>query len=69
MNRHGHMLGPPDADGVMVCPESGLRYREEPAGTVRCLDLDEEAPLPPGMAKGSRPYRDFGSRDEPGAGQ
>jgi UDP-2-acetamido-3-amino-2,3-dideoxy-glucuronate N-acetyltransferase len=64
MSRHGHKLGPPDADGVMVCPESGLRYREEPAGTVRCLDLDEEAPLTPEMAKGSRPYRDFGSRGE-----
>jgi len=27
MSRHGHRLGDPDADGIMVCPESGLRYR------------------------------------------
>jgi len=33
-------------DGTMVCPESGLRYREVSPGTVRCLDLDEEANLP-----------------------
>jgi len=27
MSRHGHRLGAPDADGVMTCPGSGLRYR------------------------------------------
>jgi UDP-2-acetamido-3-amino-2,3-dideoxy-glucuronate N-acetyltransferase len=30
----------------MVCPESGMRYREVEAGVLRCLDLDEAAPLP-----------------------
>ena len=29
----------------MVCPESGLRYREVSPGVIRCLDLDEEAPF------------------------
>lgn len=46
MSRHGHRLASPDAQGVMVCPESGLRYREVEAGVLRCLDLDESAPLP-----------------------
>ncbi|MBN2537000.1 Gfo/Idh/MocA family oxidoreductase [candidate division WOR-3 bacterium] len=59
VSRHGLRLGPPGADGLMVCPESGLRYREEPPGVVRCLDLDEDAPLPPELARGTRPYRDF----------
>jgi UDP-2-acetamido-3-amino-2,3-dideoxy-glucuronate N-acetyltransferase len=45
MSRHGHRLPAPDEDGVMRCPESGLRYRED-AGVLRCLDLGEEAPLP-----------------------
>jgi UDP-2-acetamido-3-amino-2,3-dideoxy-glucuronate N-acetyltransferase len=44
MSRHGHRLsaGP---DGLMSCPESGLRYREIEPGRLRCLDLDEDAPL------------------------
>ena len=49
MSRHGHRLVVGDG-GEAVCPESGLRYREEatPEGPrLRCLDLDEDAPLPP----------------------
>ncbi len=46
MSRHGYRLSPPDAEGVMTCPFSGLRYREETPGQLRCLDLDESAPLP-----------------------
>jgi UDP-2-acetamido-3-amino-2,3-dideoxy-glucuronate N-acetyltransferase len=46
MSRHGHRLGAPDADGVMRCPESGLRYREVQPELLRCLDVDESAPLP-----------------------
>ncbi|MBX3210147.1 MAG: N-acetyltransferase [Labilithrix sp.] len=44
-SRQGHRLPPPDADGIMRCPESGWRYREVEPGVVRCLDHDEEAPL------------------------
>ncbi|HXK20860.1 MAG TPA: acyltransferase, partial [Polyangiaceae bacterium] len=44
MSRHGHRLSV-DADGLMICPEQGLRYREIEPGVVRCLDLDEDAPL------------------------
>jgi UDP-2-acetamido-3-amino-2,3-dideoxy-glucuronate N-acetyltransferase len=46
MSRHGHRLAAPNVDGVMRCPESELRYQENPAGTVRCLDLGEEQELP-----------------------
>jgi UDP-2-acetamido-3-amino-2,3-dideoxy-glucuronate N-acetyltransferase len=59
MSRHGQKLGPPDAQGMMVCPESGLRFREVSPGVVRCLDIDEEAPLPPELTKSTRPYREF----------
>ena len=59
ISRHGIPLPAPDAEGVMVCPESGFRYREVSRGVVRCLDLDEETPLPPAMAVGKVLYRDL----------
>jgi len=58
MSRHGHMLKNPDADGIMCCPESGLRYQLD-SETLRCLDVDEEAPLPDNLAVGSVTYDDF----------
>lgn len=48
MSRHGHRLPEPDADGIMVCPQSGWRYREVEPGIVRCLDWPEDEPLPAG---------------------
>jgi len=62
MSRHGHRLKSPDSGGVMVCPESGLRYQEVEPGVLRCLDLDEDAPLPPEMAHPSKPYRGAGAQ-------
>ena len=59
MSRHGHVLKNPDAQGVMVCPESGLRYRETEPGVLRCLDLGEDAPLPPGLSVGRQAYAAF----------
>lgn len=59
MSRHGHRLAGPDANGIMVCPESGFRYKETKPGVLRCLDIDEEAPLPPKMAKGEKTYDEF----------
>jgi UDP-2-acetamido-3-amino-2,3-dideoxy-glucuronate N-acetyltransferase len=60
MSRHGHRLqrkgDSPEGAGVMTCPESGFRYREAPPGVVRCLDLDEEAPLPEHLRLGSIGY-------------
>lgn len=59
MSRHGHNLKDPDDEGIMVCPESGLRYREVEPGLLRCLDLDENDPLPETMAFGIRFYQEF----------
>lgn len=59
MSRHGHRLGTPNPDGDMICPESGFRYREVEPGVMRCLDLDEEAPLPPDLVEGSKTYDEF----------
>ncbi len=57
MSRHGHRLHSSDSDGIMRCPESGYRYREVGPGVLRCLDLDEEAPLPADLSVGSKSYR------------
>lgn len=59
MSRHGQRLPMPDAEGIMVCPESGLRYREMQPGIVRCIDVDEEAPLPAHLSVGKTPYDVF----------
>ena len=59
MSRHGHPLIRPDKHGIMVCPESRLRYREIEPGVVRCLDLDEEAPLDATLAQGHVGYREW----------
>lgn len=45
MSRHGYRLPAPDADGVMVCPESGWRYREVEPEMLRCLDWPEGKPI------------------------
>jgi UDP-2-acetamido-3-amino-2,3-dideoxy-glucuronate N-acetyltransferase len=62
VSRHGIPLPEPDAEGIMVCPESGYRYKEVQPGVVRCLDLDEEAPLPQEQRVGRVPYRDIKKR-------
>lgn len=59
MSRHGVRLPAPGPDNLMTCPESGLRYRQEAADTIRCLDLDEEAPLPADLSVGRTAYRDL----------
>ena len=61
MSRHGHRLSDSDDDGVMVCPESGYRYKEASPGVLRCLDIDEETPLPEEQAAGERTYDSFKS--------
>ena len=57
MSRHGHKLEMPDENGVMICPESGYRYREIEPGVLRCLDLDEEQALPAELSKGNKSYK------------
>lgn len=60
VSRHGHPLKNP-RNGIYTCPESGLHYRETPEG-LHCVDLDEEAPLPPALAVGQHPYRHFSGK-------
>jgi len=64
MSRHGHRLDSPDSDGVMTCPETGYRYCEVEPGVLRCLDLDEEAPLPGEFSKGTKSYKEFKEESE-----
>lgn len=45
MSRHGHRLTEPDAEGNLVCPESGWRYHETENGVLRCLDWPEDKAL------------------------
>jgi UDP-2-acetamido-3-amino-2,3-dideoxy-glucuronate N-acetyltransferase len=59
ISRHGHRLGSSDPAGVMRCPESGYRYQETTPGILRCLDLDEDAPLPTALSHGTKSYRQF----------
>jgi len=58
MSRHGHILKP-GPDGIMDCPESGFRYKEISPGTLKCLDLKEEEPLPEKLSKGGKSYKEF----------
>ncbi len=59
MSRHGQRLAKPGADGIMVCPESGFRYRETEAGGLECLDLADDQPLPEHLRKGTQLYDSF----------
>ena len=61
ISRHGHPLGSPDLEGIMVCPESGYRYREVEPGVLRCIDLTEEKPLPENLRTGQKAYDSFKS--------
>jgi UDP-2-acetamido-3-amino-2,3-dideoxy-glucuronate N-acetyltransferase len=45
MSRHGYRLGAADREGVHRCPQTGFRYHEDALGNLRCLDVDESAPL------------------------
>jgi len=44
MSRHGHVLKNPDVDGIMICPESGLRYREQLTPVDGSLLIDDSQP-------------------------
>jgi len=59
MSRHGNRLGKPDGEGIMRCPEHGHRYQELQPGVLRCLDLNEEMPLPKEVSKGTKLYREL----------
>lgn len=67
MSRHGHKLNQMDKDGIMVCPESGYRYKLQDSGekghgegkVLKCMDLDEDEPLPVDLTKGKKTYDEF----------
>ena len=59
MSRHGHILKNPDKEGIMICPESGLRYKETTSNLMHCLDLNEEIPLPTELQEGKISYDEF----------
>ncbi|MBF2052863.1 MAG: N-acetyltransferase [Candidatus Sericytochromatia bacterium] len=59
MSRHGHRLIPAqNASDPLICPESGLRYLETD-GKLRCLDLDEDTPLPADLQIGQQSYLNY----------
>jgi UDP-2-acetamido-3-amino-2,3-dideoxy-glucuronate N-acetyltransferase len=62
MSRHGHRLKKQNSNGIMICHESSFRYREINPGLVKCIDLDEEAPLPNDMTVGKASYDDLKAR-------
>jgi len=59
MSRHGHALTRPDTQGILQCPESGFRYKEVEPGVLKCLDLNEDAPLPPSLDSGTNPHDEW----------
>jgi UDP-2-acetamido-3-amino-2,3-dideoxy-glucuronate N-acetyltransferase len=60
MSRHGHRLTSPDHNQIMVCPESGFRYQlSSEGGAIKCLDLEEDAPLPEKLATGIKVYGEY----------
>jgi UDP-2-acetamido-3-amino-2,3-dideoxy-glucuronate N-acetyltransferase len=63
MSRHGIKLPKPDKNGIMVCAESGYKYKEVQKGVLRCLDLDENKPLPAELAVGKTSYRKFRNKE------
>ena len=58
MSRHGHKLKK-NQNGLFVCPESGLIYKEIDFDTLVCVDLDEEKQLPETMKNGGYDYRHY----------
>ena len=57
MSRHGHKLSFEDSNQA-ICRESNYHY-EKFGEEVRCLDLDEDKPLPDELSVGSKSYDDF----------
>ena len=57
MSRHGHKLHFEDTNQA-ICPESNYRYQRA-GDEVRCLDLNEDKPLPDELSIGIKSYDDF----------
>ncbi|MFT7305301.1 MAG: UDP-2-acetamido-3-amino-2,3-dideoxy-glucuronate N-acetyltransferase [Candidatus Azotimanducaceae bacterium] len=65
MSRHGHALKQVDGEDLMICPESGLKYRlfssadSDSSQTLKCIDFDEDVPLPKALSSGTKDYQQF----------
>lgn len=59
ISRHGHRLIESSEKRILLCPESGYRYKEISPGIIKCMDLDEESPLPSDQSTGHQPYAYF----------
>ena len=57
MSRHGHKLRFDDSNQA-ICPESKYQYKRT-GEEVKCLDLDEDKPLPGELSVGSKSYDEF----------
>ena len=57
ISRHGHRLKEKTEEGLYLCPESGLKYRETENNTLICLNLEENQPLPEEMRTGRMAYK------------
>ena len=57
MSRHGHKLFFDDSNRA-TCPESNYQYSKK-LECVKCLDLDEDKPLPQNFSVGSKSYDYF----------
>jgi UDP-2-acetamido-3-amino-2,3-dideoxy-glucuronate N-acetyltransferase len=62
ISRHGVPLTQKNEQGVMTCPESGLRYKEKEHGVLRCLDLNEDIPLSQDHSIGKTSYNQLKHR-------
>lgn len=58
VSRHGIPLNNPDESGIMVCKESGYRYKDS-SGVLKCIDIDEYEELPDDKRVGSKYYDNF----------
>ena len=61
VTRHGHPINPAPGETI-TCPETNLQYALNDTGELRCLDLDENAPVPDALKSGITPYRDLHPR-------
>lgn len=62
MSRHAVPLTE-GVDGVMVCKESGYRYREVKPGLLLCLDINEDDFLPDDKVVGNVYYDELKTRE------
>lgn len=58
MSRHGHLMKQAVGEELIVCPESGLRYKLT-GDVLHCVDLHEDQPLPERLSFGGKTYDDF----------